>query len=136
MIAQSAACARMVAIRLNSGDDILISLREAVKQTSIQNGLIVSGIGSIKRYHYHVVETTNLPPGDTYLKGEGAFDILTLTGAIMDGRVHAHITFSDTEKAQGGHLEEGSEILTFGLIVLADAPELDLTDWDRMGQLA
>lgn len=135
MITKSAECKRMLAIRLNSDDDILLSLQEAVKQNGITNGLILSGVGSLKQYHFHVVETTNLPPGNLYPKGEGPFDILTVTGAIMGGRVHAHITFSNTEKAMGGHLEEGCRILTFGLVVIADTPDLDLSDWDTIGKL-
>ena len=82
-----------------------------------------------------MVETTNLPPGDVFFRGEGAFDLLTVTGVIMDGRVHAHITFSNTEKAMGGHLEEGCTVLTFALVVLAETPEADLTGWDRMGDV-
>jgi hypothetical protein len=78
-----------------------------------------------------VVKTTNLPPGDVFFKGEGAFDIIALSGFILNGRVHAHITFSDTEKAMGGHLEEGTRVLTFCMVALADTPAANLSDWDR-----
>ena len=97
--------------------------------------MILSGVGSISSYHVHVVETTNLPPGDIFFRGEGAFDVLSVTGLVMDGRVHAHITFSNTEKAMGGHLEEGCRILSFGVVVMAEVEGLDLAGWDRLGQL-
>jgi predicted DNA-binding protein with PD1-like motif len=135
MIVQSAAIRRVVVVRLNPGEDVLLSLREAVRDSGITHGLILSGVGSLDRYHVHVVKTTNMPPGDIFFAGEGPFDILTLTGAILGGRVHAHITFSNTEQALGGHLEEGCRVLTFGLVTLAETDGVDLTDWDRVGPL-
>ena len=135
MIVHSAAIRRLVLVRLNPGEDVLLSLREAVRDSGITHGLILSGVGSLDRYHVHVVKTTNMPPGDVFFEGEGPFDILTLTGAILGGRVHAHITFSNTEKALGGHLEEGCHVLTFSGITLAETDGVDLTDWDRVGAL-
>ena len=58
------------------------------------------------------------------------------TGQIMGGRVHAHLTFSDEEKAMGGHLEPGSHVLTFAIITLAELPDNDLSRWDRVGRYA
>ena len=135
MIVHGAAIRRLVVVRLNPGEDVLHSLREAVRDSGITHGLILSGVGSLDRYHVHVVKTTNMPPGDVFFAGEGPFDILTLTGAILDGRVHAHITFSNTEKALGGHLEEGCHVLTFSVVTLAETDGVDLTDWDRVGPL-
>jgi hypothetical protein len=42
---------------------------------------------------------------------------------------------SNTEKAMGGHLEEGCHVLTFAVITLAETAGADLADWDRMGRL-
>jgi predicted DNA-binding protein with PD1-like motif len=126
---------RLVLARLNPGDDLLLSLRDAVREQKIQSGVILNGIGSLSRYRVHVVKTTNLPPGDTFLEGEGPFDILNVTGFILDGRVHAHVTFSNTEKAMGGHLEEGCRILTFAVVTLADVADVSLAGWDRVGPL-
>jgi hypothetical protein len=114
---------------------VLRSIEVAAHEHGIRHGLILSGVGSINRYHIHVVETPELPPRDVFLQGEGPYDILSLTGMILDGRVHAHITFSNAEKAMGGHLEEGCRILTFGVVILADTPDADLTGWDQVGKL-
>ena len=135
MRVESAECGQLFIVRLDSGEDLLQSLRAAVAEKGIRHGVILSGVGSISSYHVHVVETTNLPPGDIFFRGEGAFDVLSVTGLVMDGRVHAHITFSNTEKAMGGHLEEGCRILTFGVVVMAEVEGPDLSDWDRLGQL-
>ena len=57
------------------------------------------------------------------------------TGLIIDGRVHAHITLSNTDTALGGHLEEGCKVLTFSVVVIAETPNVRLTEWDRVGTL-
>jgi len=135
MILKETVLSRIVLARFNPGDDILLSLRAAVEESGIRSGLILNGIGSVSRFRVHVVKTTKLPPGDVFFEEEGPFDILAITGFILDGRVHAHITLSNTERAIGGHLEEGCRILTFGVATLAEAQGVDLADWDRVGAL-
>jgi len=135
MRVQGGGLGRLLLVRMNSGEDVLQCIRAAVAEAGIRHGLVLSGVGSINRYRVHVVKTPHLPPGDIFFQGEGAFDVLSVTGMIADGRVHAHITFCDTEKALGGHLEEGCRILSFGVVVLAETEAVDLTDWDRLGPL-
>jgi predicted DNA-binding protein with PD1-like motif len=135
MVIQNTEVRRVVLARLNPGDDVLLSLREVVQREQIGTGVILNGIGSLTRYHVHVVKTTNLPPGDVFWEGEGPFDILQITGYVIDGRVHAHITFSNTEMAMGGHMEEGCRILTFGLVTIAETPGASFTGWDTVGPL-
>ncbi|GAB4519241.1 MAG: hypothetical protein Kow0047_30580 [Anaerolineae bacterium] len=135
MRTQEARLGRIVVVRLDSGDDVLQSIRRAVDEHGIRHGVILNGVGSLNRYHIHVVETPELPPRDRFVRGEGPFDITGMSGLILDGRVHAHIAFSNDERALGGHLEEGCRILTFGVVVLAETLDADLTDWDRVGQL-
>lgn len=135
MRTQPFGASRFVALRLDPGEDVLLSLRAAVVEQGIRNAAILSGLGSLDRYHFHVVKTTNMPPGNTFVRGDGPFDILSVTGLVVDGAVHAHITFSNTEVAMGGHLEEGCRVLTFAVVVVAEAPDADFTNWDRPGLL-
>jgi uncharacterized protein len=136
MRTQSFDASRFVALRLDPGEDVLLSLRAAVKEQGIRDAAILSGVGSLDRYHFHVVQTTNMPPGNSFVQGEGPFDILTVTGLVVDGEVHAHVTFSNTELAMGGHLEEGCRVLTFAVVVMTEALDVDLAGWDRSGPLA
>ncbi len=126
----SSTVSRIVQVRAGSGEDLLLALRQGVAAAGITNGVFIGGAGSLATYHFHVVRTTNLPPGNTFIEGVGAFDILTVTGAIAAGKVHAHLTFSTPHVAMGGHLEEGCEVLTFALVAIAETPDADLTGWD------
>jgi predicted DNA-binding protein with PD1-like motif len=136
MRTQPFGASRFVALRLDPGEDVLLSLRAAVAEQGIRNAAILSGVGSLDRYHFHVVQTTNMPPANTFVRGDGPFDILSVTGLVVNGVVHAHITFSNTEVAMGGHLEEGCRVLTFAVVVMAEALDGDFTGWDRPGPLA
>src|SRR5262245_52025702 len=135
MHTERVAAGQLAAVRLDPGEDVLLSLRAAVREHELRNAVIVSGVGSLDRYHFHVVSTTTMPPANAFVRGEGPFDILTVTGAVIDGRVHAHITFSNTEQAMGGHLEEGCRVLTFALIFLIETPDADFASWDVPGPL-
>ncbi len=109
---------RVVVVRLKYDTDLLEGLKTAVAQEKIKNAVILSGIGSLTSYHVHVVSNTVLPPTNGFFKGVGPYDLLTTTGYIIAGRVHAHITFSDTEKTLGGHLEPGTKVFTFAILTL------------------
>jgi predicted DNA-binding protein with PD1-like motif len=135
MVIQNLSIQRIIGVRLNPGDDLLLSLRQAVEEQGIRSGVILCGIGSLSAYRVHVVETTRLPPGDVFFSEEGPFDILQVNGYVLEGRVHAHLTLSNTEKAMGGHLEEGCKVLTFAVLTLAET-DADLTGWDRVGPLS
>ncbi len=135
LITQSTEIKRIVLVRLNPGEDILLSIRKAVEENDIQTGLIIGGLGSSQSFHYHVVTSCDLPPLEEYPKEDGPYDICSMTGLIINGRVHTHITFSDTEKVQGGHMEEGCLALTFSVVMLAETPDAQLTDWDKIGDI-
>ena len=122
---------RLVQVRIAAGEDILEGIKNAVEAESIKTGVIVNGLGSATSYHFHVVASTDLPPKEAFPRGAGPYDIVSMSGAVIDGRVHAHIAFSDTEKVFGGHLEPGCTALTFAIVTIADVGHAVLTDWDR-----
>lgn len=123
-----------VLVRLNPGDDLLVKLREAVKENDIQNAVILAGVGSVISHHFHVVASTTNPPKEYFSKGDAAADIVNINGMVINGRVHAHITFSNEKVAYGGHLELGCEVLTFSVIVLVEM-DTDFDKWDSIGAL-
>jgi len=127
---------KVVLLRLDNGDDILASLQRFAADQQIDNALFLNAFGSVTHYHFHVVADGNLPPAEEYPKGEKALDIVAMSGAVLNGRVHAHITFTDDKVALGGHLEPGCRVLTFAMIylgILADGS--DLSAWDSFERI-
>ena len=109
---------RIVVVRLKNQADMLEGLRAAVAREKIRNAVILSGAGSLVSYHVHVVSNTTLPATETFFQENGPFDLLTTNGYIIEGRVHAHISFATPQKAMGGHLEPGTRVFTFAIITL------------------
>lgn len=54
-----------------------------------------------------------------------------MNGYIIDGRIHAHMTLANPDKAFGGHLEPGTTVFTFAVVtlgVLNDSTDLRRVD--------
>jgi len=110
---------RIVVVRFKYQTDLLPALERVVKEQMIHNAAILSAAGSVRSYHYHVVSNTTLPSKNIFVKNsEAPADIVSMNGYIIDGRVHAHITFADPDKAFGGHLEPGTEVFTFAIVTI------------------
>jgi predicted DNA-binding protein with PD1-like motif len=119
----TAPVARMVMIRLRNGTDVLEGLKQGIAEQKIRNAVIVGGFGSLIRYHVHVVTTQELPTVDGFVKVDRPQDVLNVAGYVIDGRLHPHITLADQEKATGGHVEPGTQVLTFLNVALAVLPD-------------
>ncbi|MDR2094285.1 MAG: DNA-binding protein [Treponema sp.] len=134
MLVQKYTIKNLFFIRLNPGDDVLAGIEKAVKDSNIANAVILSGVGSVTSHSYHVVGSPALPPKNEYIKGERPADIVNINGFVINGRIHAHIVFSDLNNSYGGHLESGVRILTFGAVTLADV-DADFEHWDHVGRI-
>ena len=122
---------RVVIVRLKNKTDMLDGLKQAVAREKIKNAVIISGFGSVTSYQVHVVENTTFPPKDKFTKESGPFDILTVSGMVLDGKVHPHITLSSPQETTGGHLEPGTSVFTFATItlgILSDSADLTRVD--------
>jgi predicted DNA-binding protein with PD1-like motif len=121
-------------IRLNTGDDVLLSINEAIKKLEIKNAIIIAGTGSTVNHHFHVIASANVPPGNLYTKEDKPSDVVNINGFIINGRPHVHITHTDKEIGYGGHLEEGVKVCTFISITMVEI-DFDLDGWDGMGRI-
>jgi len=122
---------RVVVVRLKHKTDILEGLKQAMEREKIKNAVIISGFGSVGAYNIHVVSNMNLTYKNTFAKASGPFDVLTVSGMVIGGNIHAHITLSNLRKTTGGHLEPGTSVLTFASItlgVLSDSANLARID--------
>jgi uncharacterized protein len=123
---------RILVLRVKYDADLLAGLEAAVEQENIRNAVILSGIGSVRNYRYHVVSNRTFPSKDILIADPTApADIAGMNGYVIDGRVHAHITFADSDRSFGGHLEKGTNVFTFAIVtmgVLNDSVDLRRVD--------
>lgn len=101
----------VVCVSLETDEQLLESIRAAIAAHDIQNGVIVSGIATLKRCQMHYVEHTDFPPEDTFFTVEKPLEVGAVSGIIADGEPHVHIVFGcrDTQ-TWVGHLEDDSAV--------------------------
>ena len=122
----------VLVLRFKYDTDLLAGLENAVKQHAVRNAVILSAFGSVRNYHLHDVSNRTFPAKDTFVKDPTSpADIAGMSGFIMSGRVHAHITLASPERSFAGHLEPGTNVFTFAVVTLGILPDyLDLTRLD------
>lgn len=113
---------RVVVGKLAMGIDLLTGIEELVKKEGIKTGIILSGIGALKKAIFRNLKI--LPSGlkvenhhRLYLELEQPMEILSLTGWIAtqengEPEIHAHFSASTVINGQivtlGGHLTPGT----------------------------
>ena len=123
---------RVLVLRFKYQADLLAGLESMVKQHKIRNAVILAGAGSLRGYHIHSVSNRTFPSKNIYIKDPTApSDLVSMNGYIVNGKVHAHMTLTNEDKAFGGHLEPGTEVFTFAVVtigVLDDKTDLGRVD--------
>ena len=120
---------RVIALRLKPGTDVLLGLQEACARNGINNGVILSAIGSLNGVQY--CNPVELPTKAGYGYGEilhltGPIELPTASGIIChddegNPTLHVHIRLSDRPgNAHGGHLVEGTKVLLPVDVILAE----------------
>ncbi len=110
---------RILVLRFKYQTDLLAGLEKMVQQHKIRNAVILAGAGSVRGYHVHSVSNRTFPSKNIYINDPTApADIASMNGYIIDGRIHAHLTLTDPDKAFGGHLESGTTVFTFAVVTL------------------
>jgi predicted DNA-binding protein with PD1-like motif len=110
---------RIVVIRLKYKANLLEGMRKVIKEQHIQNGVILSAIGSLRGYEIHTVSNRDMPSEDTFVKNPTQpADLVSMNGYVINGRIHAHMTIATPEKVIAGHVEEGNEVFTFAIVTI------------------
>ena len=120
---------RVIAVRLKAGTDVLLGLQEACERNGINNGVILSAIGSLQDPHF--CNPVELPTKAGYGYGEtlhltGPIELTSASGIIChddegNTNLHVHMTVTDRHgNAHGGHLVEGTKVLLTVDVILAE----------------
>jgi hypothetical protein len=123
---------RVLIFRFKYQADLLAGLEQMVKENKIRNAVILAGAGSVRNYQVHQVSNRTMPSKNMFVMDPTApADIISMNGYIMNGRIHAHMTMANPDKAFGGHLEPGTNVFTFAIVTVGVLPDnLDLTKLD------
>ncbi len=110
---------RILTFRFKYNTDLLAGLEKMVKQEKIRNGVILSGVGSVSGWQVHQVSNRDFPSKNMFEKNPTApADMIGMNGYVVNGKLHAHVTLANPEKAFGGHLEPGTTVFTFAIVTV------------------
>ena len=117
----------VIVLALGPGELLLESINKAIREHDIQNGVVVSGIGTLKTCRMHYILHTDFPPQDAVFKLEEPLELLSVNGIIAGGEPHLHgIVSRADEGAHGGHIEPGCVVAYLAEIIIHKYPDLRL----------
>lgn len=131
-IAVSAQFERIAIFRFKYQTDLVAGMERLIREQRIRNAVILSGVGSVRNYHVHTMSNREFPSKNVYTRDPSRpADIVSINGYVLGGKLHAHLTLADPEKAFGGHLEPETQVFTFAIVTLGVLPDsLDLSRFD------
>lgn len=110
---------RIVVIRLKNKANLLAGITKVVKDENIQNGVILSAIGSLRGYEVHAISNRDLPTQDTITGNPTQpVDLVSMNGYVINGRIHAHMTLATPDKVIAGHIENDNEVYTYAIVTI------------------
>ena len=117
----------LVVVGLGPGEMLLESIRRALADSRVENGVVVSGIGTLKNLRMHYITHTDFPPDDEIVNIERPLELLSVSGVIADGEPHLHVVVScGREEVYAGHLEPGSEVAYLAEIAVLQCNDLKM----------
>ncbi|TFG67601.1 MAG: DNA-binding protein [Anaerolineales bacterium] len=109
----------VVVVGIAPGEMLLETVQAAIAEHDIQNGAVVSGIGTLKVCNMHHIAHTGFPPENRYYSVLKPLEVSNISGIIADGQAHLHMTVGYTDEwALAGHVEPGCEVLYLAEIVI------------------
>lgn len=118
---------RFLLINLHKGEDVLDCIQRETQRLGLRYGVVVSGIGALRKAVYHRITTLKDEPANEFVTVEAPIEMSALQGLIIDGEAHLHITCCSGDGAFAGHLERGCEVQYLAEICIEEIRAEDLT---------
>jgi predicted DNA-binding protein with PD1-like motif len=105
-----------------------------VAQEHIQNGVILTGIGSVRGFKTHQVYNRVLPTQNIFTtEPDTPADLDGVSGYVINGKVHAHMVLGTGNRTIAGHLERGTEVFTYAIVTVGVLTGVDLSRVEDKG---
>jgi predicted DNA-binding protein with PD1-like motif len=125
---------RVVVMRMKFGTDLLADIQKSVAEEHIKNGIILTGIGSVRGYRVHQVYNRDLPTKNIFTAEPNTpADLDSVSGYVINGKVHAHMVLGTGDKTIAGHLEPGTEVFTYAVVTVGVLSGVDLSRVEDKG---
>lgn len=123
----------VLVVSMGPDDRFLEGIREVALKAGIHTGIVMTGIGGLKKIRY--------TEGSTLKELEGVFQIVNFNGIIASYEPHLHITMIDNSAVPsrqdgaflGGHLNDGCIVNSVVELSILRLPDLALVSDYRDG---
>lgn len=103
--------AEVIVLGIQPGELLLESIMQAIEKHDIHDGIVLSGIGTLKKCNLHYINHVDFPPSDTIYHLEKPLELVSVSGIIASKEPHLHAVVSCKDaEVYGGHLEKGCEV--------------------------
>lgn len=117
----------VLVVGIAPGEMLLETIEAAIAEHGVQNGAVVSGIGTLKVAKMHHIQHDRFPPEDRFFTIEKPLEVSNISGIIADGTPHLHMTVGYRDEwTVAGHLEPGSEVLYLAEVTILRFDDLKL----------
>ncbi len=100
---------RVHILRIDPGEDVLATVKDFIRRSGIAQAIVLGGYGTLAAYRLHWVTHNRIPTENAFASGEGGIEILGMSGLVVSGEPHIHVTLATQQGAFGGHMEEGCQ---------------------------
>ena len=122
---------RILTLRFKFNADLLAGIQKIVKEEHIRNAVVLNGVGSVRGYQVHQVSNRDFPSKNMFVKNPTQpADVIGMSGYVIDGKLHVHMTMAMPDHAFGGHLEPGTTVFTFAIVTLGVMNDADFSHLD------
>jgi len=139
-VSRSGKSGRVLVARVKPGSDLMKSISAVAEENGIKAGVIISGVGLLKRAHLRnckvLPETYPITDANrSFLTFEKPLEILALSGNVSEAEgkpwVHAHVTLSYIDdnmdvRVVGGHLLDGCIVFGFAEVFIMELEDIDM----------
>lgn len=111
--------ARFIALRLHPNEDVIMALRQIIKEKKLKSAFIAGCVGSLT----NVVLRFAGREDNRYLTGQ--FEIVSLIGTLDEQGEHLHLAVSDENGLMcGGHMMPGCTVRTTLELVIGELEQV------------
>ncbi|HEX7587799.1 MAG TPA: PPC domain-containing DNA-binding protein [Anaerolineae bacterium] len=118
---------RIHILRIDPGEDVLDTVKDFLKKTGLEQAIVMGGCGTLAAHSLHWVTHNRITTENAFARGEGGIEILGMSGMVVEGQPHIHVTLSTQQGAYGGHMEQGCKAYVICEIFFAQVEGKKLT---------
>ena len=108
-------------IQLARHELFLESIVSAIEELNLSYAVVLSAVGSLRKLVYHQpVDVIDDIVKEADFTIEEPMEILALSGTIMNSIPHFHIVASGAQRLYGGHVKNGTEVMSIAEITIAE----------------